>query len=246
MKKEQNSIDALRSGVEAYRASVDMARTKLAGVRARIFELEGEEGALRRAPVAKDDFLAGLCAWIDERASDGISHIGDAIAGVRAGVGSVRIPLDKGQFEWDYFRTGATLKNHGASLIAAANPRGFQSGFGNLFSEVSLCLLFGEQIKDAMRQALDKIEWPYAEATSIESRERRIQEIAAELSQLRAEASELASILEFDNPTRPSPKGKSPEEIEADRRNEVAQFNAWVDRQLGMDKSQQGLIKHVR
>ena len=119
MKKEPTSIDALRSGVEAYRASVDMARTKLAGIRARIFELEEEDGALRRAPIAKGDFLAGLCAWIDDRASEGVNNIGDAISGVRAGVGSVRIPLDKRQFEWDYFRSGATVKHHGASLISS-------------------------------------------------------------------------------------------------------------------------------
>lgn len=242
MAKDPTSIDALRSGVEAYRASLELARTELTSVRARIVELEREESELRAAPISKEDFLAGLCAWIDDRASVGVANIGATLSGVRARAGSSRMTFDADHFEWSCFRTGQTLRLHGTSLIAAADPRSFQGGFENLFNEVSLCLLFGEQIKDSMRKTLDMIEWPYVDATSIESRERRIQEIAAELQPLRAEAGELASILEFGNPPTPAPKQRSPEEVEADRREESARRNAWVDRQIGLDKPQSGLL----
>lgn len=203
-------MSKLMKGIQSGRAAVDEAKARLAVVRSRIDELDAEATALQSAPASKDDFLSALDAWIDQCAAAGRTNVANTLHR-HLSMGLYKhgyTLLGDHSFRLDNIRSGVTMKGQGAELLAAAPVFATDRSFKGLFNEVSLCMLFGDQIKEAMRRTMESFEWPYPAASSSASRDLRMREIDAEVRQLQEEASELASMVGiiYEPPQRPRQK----------------------------------------
>ncbi len=90
-------------------------------------------------------------------------------------------------------QSGGQFSTAGFSMLTAA---AFDSRTGaSEIDEVSMCAMFGEQIKASFRSNFAKVEWPYETSAPTEVRRARLAKIDADISALSASKHEIEELL---------------------------------------------------
>lgn len=196
------SREKLRGQMVEYRHQIEEAERSLLGIRARIKTLKAEQASIHAAPVSKEDFLQSLVAVVDQLGKRGRDNMRGMLTrhltGDMSSSGGKRFLAR--DFSLSSIRSIAAGEAQFSNLaithfLTAAEHTPYEFDFADNFSEVTLCALFGGQIKDAITAVFDDMEWPYPDAQPIEQRLKRLDAIAAELSALEAEATELSGLI---------------------------------------------------
>ena len=161
----------LRSNINAYKSQLEQANARLSEVRAQIGTLQREEAEIRHSPATREDFLMALHACIDHYAATGAQNVKHSLHAHLGHPPRHSRHVQQEDLEWQRVMEvaangeGFVRQSTAEELLIAVSPNTYsRGGFESLFNVVSLCTLFGAQIKDAMTNLLNGIDWPYPNA----------------------------------------------------------------------------------
>ena len=170
----KESLGSLKSHTEALRSGLSVIRDK-------IIRLEAEQATILDRPLCKSDLLEIFLSRLDCAANAGDE---------RWGAYFIRQAEDR--------YLGRTLRNSVRSIRALRNGEvaSMEDTFlsygevlppGRMLAAEVVFSLFRDPIKEAVRRAFDKVEWPFPDAEPGETYFLRLDEIEAELADLRSQ-----------------------------------------------------------
>ena len=191
---------AVPDALTAFKARRREIEQELAQVLQRSRELQQEAVELKGSPVSRNDFIAALVLKVAHLAEQGRERIrlvvegGPSLRSMPSGV-----YLNPHQLSWRHVQevlAGVSeFDRLAATLIAGSDPRSNSLSTVPIFDGVSMCMIFEDQIKAALKANLTAIEWPFEGATEGAARATRLIEVEAELVALQTKSESLADLL---------------------------------------------------
>ena len=185
--------------VAAFKEHRQGIEAELEQCQRQIFALRQESYQLQLAPVSREDFIKAMQAQVTHLAQAGRKRVALAL-GHKQGAGAgktnaltadVLIP----SHIKEVFGGTADFGQAGLTVMFAADPLAQPRAGMPLMDHVSLCMLFEEHIKAALKTNVEATEWPHQAGMSLEQRGTRMAVIVAEIIKLERRSDELANAL---------------------------------------------------
>lgn len=160
--------------IKALRDSVTSIGKRCRELRAQINDLERKRDALQHAPLARAEVAEALDAWVERQAAKHAEAMASTIGPLcRRADALLPMRLDQS------VRVLAAAEPYGSSSVSAAQL------------DAAMAFLFPAEMKAALGNLVQSMEWPAAEGLQRAERARKVEALEVEIGKLRSDLNEL-------------------------------------------------------